>query len=264
MPKPNSHLQKVQQFHDHDAQQYTRMRYHTDSCEGLAYTTRRRLVLDMLNRALSGRQTPSVLDIGCGPGILTPHLLDKGVNLLSTDLSIEMLRQAEQRALQTGRAGDAAFAVTDASSLPVATNRIDIALCIGVLYYVKDYRPVLSEIHRVLKPGGQAIVQINKMRWPNLYKNLVPLYHGLKSTVTGKKYDQIDFDFNYFDYRTFITDAQRQGFEITQIQHFDYRIPFIDLLLPRLSVKLGKQMYANRHKRPMKYLSFGLLITISK
>ena len=59
----NTHLQKVKHFHDYDAGQYKRHRYHSDSCEGLAYVTRKELVLTWVN-VNSGR----ILDIGCGYG----------------------------------------------------------------------------------------------------------------------------------------------------------------------------------------------------
>ena len=250
----DSHLHNVKQFHDKDAQQYSEMRYHTNSCEGIAYTTRRQLVLDFLP------PTPKkVLDIGCGPGILTKDLLAKGYDVYSSDLSIEMIKQAKLKTAAHKKTDKAYFSVNDASKLPFATNRIDTVLCIGVLYYIEDYKSVLSEIHRVLKPGGKAIVQVNKMRWPRLYKALVPLYQRIKSKVTGKQYDQINFDFNYFDYRAFIQDIEEIGFKIEVFEYFDFRVPFIDILIPKLSVKIGQFMHNKRHLKLIRFFAFGLV-----
>ncbi len=255
----NSHLERVKYFHDLDAPQYTKMRYQNSLCEGIAYVTRRKLVLDFLNQT-----SATVLDIGCGPGILTENLLEKGLKVYSTDLSIEMIKQAKNKALQNPSAEKAYFAVNDASNLPFSNKELDIVLCIGVMCYVKDYLPVLSEIHRVLKPGGEAIVQVNKIRFPGLYEKLVPFYHLMKSKLTGKKYDQINFDFNYFDYREFVRDAELMGFQVDEFQYFDFRIPFIDVLLPKFSVAVGKFMFKNRHKKLMRYFAFGLLIKMRK
>lgn len=263
LQKTNSHLQRVKHFHDQDAHHYTRMRYHSGSCEGLAYVTRRELVLGLLNTALAGNPSPHILDIGCGPGILTEKLLETGGLVFSTDLSEEMIRHAKQKALQNAKAANAFFLVNDASNLPLATDRMDIALCIGVLYYVKDHRAVLSEIRRVLKPGGQAIVQINKTKWPNLYKKLVPVYRWVKANMTGKKYDGLDFEFNYFDYPTFIREVERQGFKIAELAHFDFRLPFLDVFVPKFSVRLGRLMYRHRNKPFIRHFAFGLLIRLS-
>jgi ubiquinone/menaquinone biosynthesis C-methylase UbiE len=255
----DSHLNKVKQFHDQDAQQYAEMRYHTNSCEGIAYITRRQLVLDFLP------PTPKkVLDIGCGPGILTKDLLAKGYAVYSSDLSIEMIRQAKLKTAQCKNPDKVFFSVNDASNLPFATNQIDTVLCIGVMYYIEDYQSVLSEIHRVLKPGGEAIIQVNKMRWPKFYKRLVPLYQRIKSKVTGKQYDKIKFHFNFFDYRQFTKDVVKEGFRLEQFEYFDFRLPFIDVLVPKLSISMGKFMFKKRRLILFQNFAFGLLMKISR
>ena len=72
------HLHKVKHFHDLDASQYKKFRYHSNSCEGLSYITRKKLVLASVN-INSGK----VLDIGCGPGIFTDELLKKNLQVFN-------------------------------------------------------------------------------------------------------------------------------------------------------------------------------------
>jgi ubiquinone/menaquinone biosynthesis C-methylase UbiE len=256
---PTSHLRKVKDFHDQDAEQYRRLRYHIDSCEGLAYVTRRELVLGSLNH-----KPAKILDIGCGPGILTEDLVNRKLKVYSADLSFEMLKQAKQRISQNALASNASFAVSDISSMPFSANEMDVVLCIGVMCYVRDYNSVLSEIHRVLRQDGETIIQINKIRWPGLYRKLVPLYRGLKSRLTGKRYEGLDFEFNYFDYRVFLREVEAKGFKISDLQCYDFRIPFIDILLPEVSVKTGKFMFEHRHWGPFKHLAHGVLIRAAK
>lgn len=43
---------------------------------------------------------------------------------------------------------------------PVEDSSYDVVLCINVLEHIYDYRNVLSECHRILKPGGQLIVAV--------------------------------------------------------------------------------------------------------
>jgi len=256
---PNTHLQKVKKFHDWDADHYKRLRYHLKSCEGLAYVTRRELVLGSINF-----NSGNALDIGCGPGIFTQDLLDKNKRVFSVDLSIEMIKHAKQSvdAYQLGT--NANFVVSDVSNICFSDREMDIILCIGVMCYLKDYHPLLCEMHRVLKPGGKIIVQIDKIKFPAVYKKFVPLYQYVKSRITSKKYDKLNFEFNYFAYQHFIKHLETVGFRITDIHCYDFRIPFIDILFNKLSLKLGKIMFKNRRSKFLRCFAHGLLITANK
>ena len=75
--KIDDHLQKVKKFHDRDAAKYHAERYHSRTCEGLAYLTRKEIILGM------AKVRPSrILDVGCGPGILTRGLIDLGHSVI--------------------------------------------------------------------------------------------------------------------------------------------------------------------------------------
>lgn len=258
MDSPN-HLQKVKDFHDKESPQYTRLRYHDTSCEGLVYITRKKLILDLMNH-----NSGEVLDIGCGPGILTQELLNRKHKVFSTDLSFKMIKNAKEISKLSPFPSNAHFAVNDASTLCFSDSTFNAVLCIGVMYYVLDYNYVLDEIKRILKPDGIAIIQINKIIWPSIYEKCIPLYQYCKSKLTTKKYNNINFKFNIFSYKKFIKDMEKRGFYITELSYFDFRIPFMDLLFPKLSLRLGKIMFNTRHSRVFKVFSHALLIKAYK
>ena len=255
----SDHLQKVKDFHDADASQYRQQRYHSDTCEGLAYITRKEIVLTMADG-----EPGNVLDIGCGPGILTPDLLRRGHEVYSADLSAEMIEQAKKQAATVPMSHNAHFVVSDASGICFAGDRMDMVLSIGLMCYVKDHAAVLSEICRVLKPGGFTILQINNIRWPAIYRMFVPLYHYLKVIITAKSYKGLDFRFNFSSRQRFLKDLTDSRFTILEVEHYDFRIPFLDVLFPNLSVKLGKLMFRNRHLRPCQWLAHGLVVKARK
>jgi ubiquinone/menaquinone biosynthesis C-methylase UbiE len=252
---PDPHLEKVKHFHDLDASQYQRLRYRSDSCEGLAYVTRKALVLSSLN-LVSGR----VLDIGCGPGIFTKDLLERNLRVYSADLSMEMIKQAKAQATSSAQASNAFFVSSNVSEICFSNRKIDIVLCIGVVSYVKDYMPLLSEINRVLRLGGMAIIQIDNIRWPIIYRKFVPFYRFVKSKITKKRYNALDFKFNFFSSRDFLRDLEAKDFKIIDLLYYDFRIPFIDILLPKLSVKLGSIMFQSRFRRFLRHIAHGILI----
>jgi arsenite methyltransferase len=115
---------------------------------------RRRLVREALSAATGER----VLDVGCGPGFYATELLmDVGPtgSVVGVDRSAQMLAAARHRS-----AGheNIAFREGEATALPVDDESFDAALCVQVLEYVSDVGGALSEIRRVVRPGGRAVV----------------------------------------------------------------------------------------------------------
>jgi SAM-dependent methyltransferase len=100
----------------------------------------------------------NVLDLGSGPGDLWKehtHLWSECLSILLSDLSHGMLSDARKN-LHTGTAAFS-FAVLDAQSLPLPASIFDCILGSGLLDHLPDRNKGLSEIWRVLKPGGRLI-----------------------------------------------------------------------------------------------------------
>ena len=97
----------------------------------------------------------SVLDFGCGPGTLSVGLASAvepgdfhGIDIEQSQ--IDMARAAAEAGGHT----NASFRVGDATDLPFDNDTFDVAHCHTVLNHVPDTAAVLSEVKRVLKPGG--------------------------------------------------------------------------------------------------------------
>ena len=96
-----------------------------------------------------------ILDFGCGPGNLSvglARLVEPG-ELHGVDIEESQIAIA-QSAAQAGGHRNATFQVADVTDLPFEDNSFDVAHCHTVLTHVPDTQAVLSEIRRVLKPGG--------------------------------------------------------------------------------------------------------------
>jgi 2-polyprenyl-6-hydroxyphenyl methylase/3-demethylubiquinone-9 3-methyltransferase len=91
-----------------------------------------------------------LLDAGCGGGLLTPHVADKGYRLVGADLRRSGLEQAAAR----GVAGVQA----DVTALPLATGCADVVVAGEILEHVTDLPGTVAELCRVLRPGGLLVL----------------------------------------------------------------------------------------------------------
>lgn len=92
-----------------------------------------------------------VLDLGCGPGVYAEILLSQGAEVTAVDRSAEMVALVKQSL------GDAVHCYEQdlSAGLPrEADAAYDLAICPLALHYLEDFAPLLSEVRRVLQPGG--------------------------------------------------------------------------------------------------------------
>lgn len=93
-----------------------------------------------------------VLDVGCGPGILSEILAKHAASVVGIDFSKNMIEQAKSR-----RSG-AEFQVANAETLPFGDGEFDVAICCYTSHHFARPHVVYNEIRRVLKPGGRLVV----------------------------------------------------------------------------------------------------------
>ena len=113
-----------------------------------------------------------VLDVGAGPGSITAtlgHAAGPDGLALGVDVSEPMLA----RAVRAAAAPQVGFLRADAQRLPFRDQSFDVAVSIAVFQLIPDPAAALSEIARVLKPGGRLAVMIPTLRPPvNVWRAL--------------------------------------------------------------------------------------------
>lgn len=95
-----------------------------------------------------------ILELGCGTGDMWKgklSLLDCGAHLTLTDFSAGML---ENTKANTGGCPHVDYGVVNIESIPYDDNTFDMVIANMMLYHVPDLHKGLSEVRRVLKPGG--------------------------------------------------------------------------------------------------------------
>ena len=122
--------------------------------EGLGHV--RDTVLD--SAALVEGET--LVDVGCGEGLLAFGALDRGAGrVVFSDISEDVLDVCREAAADIGLSDRCSFVRAGAEELAgIADATADVVVTRSVLIYVKDKRRAFDEFLRVLKPGGRAVL----------------------------------------------------------------------------------------------------------
>jgi ubiquinone/menaquinone biosynthesis C-methylase UbiE len=112
---------------------------------------------DRFVSALGRGSVGTILDVACGPGIVTAALAKHAHQVVAFDLTPEMLDRARQRCSQTGL-NNVAFGEGSATDLPYGDNSFDAVATRLSIHHFPEPSRVLAEIFRVLKPDGTFVL----------------------------------------------------------------------------------------------------------
>jgi SAM-dependent methyltransferase len=103
-----------------------------------------------------------LLEIGLGYGTLSALLIARGARYHGVDIAEGPVEMVRHRLRLAGQGGDAEQRVIQASALelPFDTGRFDFLYTIGCLHHTGNTPRAVTEVHRVLKPGGTAVVML--------------------------------------------------------------------------------------------------------
>ncbi len=111
---------------------------------------------DFIERLDVNDQTVA-LEVAAGSGAFTDTLAKRVKSLLVTDFAPAMLEIVRSKIIQAGL-DNVSFAVMDGQALDLEDSQMDRALCCFGLMLFPDRHKGFSELHRILRPGGKAVV----------------------------------------------------------------------------------------------------------
>jgi ubiquinone/menaquinone biosynthesis C-methylase UbiE len=96
------------------------------------------------------------LELGCGGGHVTRCVASEcGLACIGTDVDPEMVDIAKARSYGVK---NVSFEEADATRLPFEDGSFDLVLSFGILHHIHDWQVAISEVSRVLRPGGHYVL----------------------------------------------------------------------------------------------------------
>ena len=111
-----------------------------------------------------------VLEIGCGCGSEAERFARAGAHYTAVDLTNAAVSITQRRFGLNNLQGQ--FVQGDAENLPFADGSFDLVYSHGVLHHTPDTPRTIREVHRVLSPGGRAMIMLYYRNSFNYYVNL--------------------------------------------------------------------------------------------
>ena len=137
-----------------------------------------------------------VLEIGLGYGTLGQVIAERGARYTGVDIAPGPVEMMRHRLDMIGAGDTCDVSVASALDLPFEQAEFDLVVTIGCLHHTGDAPRAIGEVHRVLRPGGRAVVMVynrwsvrRAVRGPRVYL-LDKLRHRDGKAAVRALYDQ--------------------------------------------------------------------------
>ncbi|MGB7076028.1 MAG: methyltransferase domain-containing protein [Xanthobacteraceae bacterium] len=114
-------------------------------------------VADRFRTALAKAGHGSILDVACGPGVVTAAIAPGAVSVVAFDATEQMLEKARARCAKAAL-HNVQFRCGDAENLPFDEEQFDGLITRLAVHHFVDPQRALNEMFRVLRPHGIAVI----------------------------------------------------------------------------------------------------------
>jgi len=156
-----------------------------------------------------------VLDLGCGDGQLTQRIASSGAVVVGLDASPQMAAAARLRGIAVDEGS--------AESMPYPAQTFDAIFSNATLHWVRDQDAMMSEVRRVLKPGGRFVAEMGGMG------NIAAIRVALMAVLKWHGFDGREDNVNYYPTPgAYTRRLARHGFKVERIALIPRPTPLAD------------------------------------
>lgn len=175
------------------------------------YKVRRNLTHDLIRKYFPKRNDLNVLDVGCGTGAVLRELNQYG-KVQGLDFSQTAVFFCKERGLVNVEVGSA-------TDIRYEKNTFDLVLVLDILEHIEDDKKAISEIYRVLKPEGIAII-------------FVPTFMFLWGVT-----DELSQHFRRYTIKELKNKTRESGFKVIKASYFNTFL-FLPIAILRIIVRI--------------------------
>lgn len=234
--------EKIRMHYDTVADTYD---HHYDHHRGKKYHTH---LSNHLMKALP--EGGNLLDIGCGTGLFVEKYIQRGGQGTGLDLSGKMVAKARRRC------PDCEFIVGTGEKLPFEDCSFNAVSSVLVFSYVRDPAAMLSEVYRILEPGGcVALCTLGK----KLITSGIPSLYKIGEKIRIKHVVMRDFGEHYYDEPEMITLFDNAGFCDIDVKWCSFA--HIDMIDPIFSLASKVEPFV---EKSVPQLAYNIFVSAKK
>lgn len=179
----SSHIELVEGYFDTNAQFWSDVYQKPHYVSDFVLVDRQNIAIDLMSRSLPVGSR--ILDAGCGAGMATLALLQKGYFVHAVDVSQKMLDLCKE-ILEHASIPESSYVLSRADLLnsELPENSFDAILALGFLQYQPDEHPALMALNKLLKPGGVLVLSGPVKIKLSEYFGLAKVYYFVKNRLT--------------------------------------------------------------------------------
>jgi SAM-dependent methyltransferase len=177
-------------------------------------------------KVIRNRSKPIILDVGCSSGFLVEDLLREipQAAVMGADYLPNVVLNAARRVRS------APFLQFDLRNCPLAADCLDGVTALNVLEHIDDDFKALQEIHRILRPGGLAHIEVPA------------------DPSSFDLYDEVLMHFRRYRLAELMTKAREAGFAILKATHLGFLVYPLFKMVKRRNQKAGKNLSFDEKK----------------
>lgn len=139
---------------------------------------------DFIHQHCNGLFAKSVIDVGCGGGILAESMARAGAKVTGIDMAAESLEVAKLHQLESGLEVNYALSTAEAFA-DTHAEKFDVVTCLEMLEHVPEPKSVVTACAKLVKPGGHVFFSTLNRNIKSYLMAIVGAEHLLKLVPKG-------------------------------------------------------------------------------